>query len=109
MTVPMGDLVECKCVLRKVAPEGADRLYLAVPPDLHLRIIPCRPKGTPKRGNGAEWEYEEKDGRLHLTPSLRCLDTGFHTDYNWHCAYEVCAEGDGYDRFYEFNPELKPK
>ena len=104
----MGDLVSCKSVLAKnVDPSREDYLYLCVPPDWRMRIIPCRPKGEPRRTTSAEWEYEEKDGRLHLTPSLLCTDTQFHTEYHWQTDYEVKPDGvGGYDRFYAINPNI---
>jgi hypothetical protein len=39
------------------------------------------------------WEYRENDGKLIVTPSLLATDTGFHTDYQWECAYEVKPDG----------------
>lgn len=102
----MGDLVTCRCVLN-THNNGKEALYLAVRPDFGLRIIPVRPKGTPKTEWRSEWEYEEKDGRLHLTPSLLCTDTQFHTDYNWSCDFERLTANSGYEKFIELNPEIK--
>lgn len=107
----MGDLVTCKCVL--VKRDSGDTLYLVVPPCFNLRMIPCVTKGS-KNGDcdslpasRPAWEYEEKDGKLHLAPSLLATDTGFHTDYNWSCDYEVCPEGsEGYEYFNSLNPGL---
>ena len=104
----MGDLVKCKAVLSKMS-QGADLLFLAIPPDFRPRIIPCRPKGTPQREGRPEWEYEERDARLHLTPSLMATDTGFHTDFNWSCDYVLCPNNGGrYEHFYAVNPGIKP-
>jgi hypothetical protein len=101
----MADTVDCKCVL-KIGREGADLLYLVAKPDFNLRILPCRPKGQTQREKRPEWEYEEKDGRLHVTPSLLATDTGFHTAFNWSCDYVACPDGvGGYDHFYSINPE----
>lgn len=98
----MGDLVTCIAVLHK-----GESLYLVCSPDFHLRILPCRIKGEAKI-KIPEWEYEERGGRLHLTPSLLCLDTKFHTDYNWDCAFARCPEDQGaYEYFYSLNPNLK--
>lgn len=105
----MGDIVHCRCVLKlNVDRTRDDSLFLCVPPDWKARIIPCRPKGQTRRTNGPEWEYEEKDGRLHLTPSLLCTDTKFHTDFNWNVEYEICpANTSFYDHFYAINPGIE--
>lgn len=104
----MNNVVTCVAVLALAVDRSrADSIYLAVPPDWHLRVLPCRPKGQPRKGDGPEWEYEEKDGRLHLTPSMLATDTQFHTDYHWSCAYIVKPEGvEGYDFFYSQNPTI---
>lgn len=104
----MGDLVACKAVLvRNVDRSRGDHLYLAVPPDNHLRIIPCAPKGL--KTDERQWEYEEIDGRLHLTPSLLATDTGFHTDYNWSCDFVSIDDDSGYRKFFELNETLRPE
>ena len=102
----MSDIVTCKAVLRKSSKPGvADELFLFA---TGIRIISCHPKGTPASGYRPEWEYEERDGRLYITPSLLCRDTNFHTAFNWDVAYELCPEGDShYELFYELNPDLK--
>lgn len=109
----MGDLVQCKAVLSKSPEKSAnDLLYLAVPPDYRARILPCRPKGEPRRTEGRpEWEYEERDGKLHVRPSMLATDTNFHTDYDWVCDYEVRPEGVGMSEHFEaINPDYpKPE
>jgi hypothetical protein len=105
----MGDIVTCSCVLN-THNNGKESLYLAVRPDFGLRIISLRKKGEPKQEERRpEWEYEEKDGKLHLTPSLHCTDTGFHTDYNWSCDYERLTANSGYEKFIEMNPGIAIK
>lgn len=107
----MSDTVTCKCVLSKNDPaRGADSLFLVCPPDFRPRILPCRPVGTPQRGERPEWQYEEREsGRLRVCPSLLATDTGFHTDYNWVCDYEICPEGiEQYQHFYAINPKIEP-
>jgi hypothetical protein len=102
----MGDEVTCKCVLGRYT-TGGEYLMLVCSPDFHFRIIPLRPKGD-GRTQTPEWEYEERDGRLHLTPSLLCTDTGFHTGYNWSADFERAADGvDCMERFYELNPDIR--
>lgn len=105
----MGDEVKCKAVLSK-SPDTTvnDLLYVAVPPDYRARILPCRPKGQPKRSaeGRPEWEYTElPNGKLEVTPSLLCTDTQFHTDGVWTCDYEVRPEGVGMlEHFEAINP-----
>lgn len=86
----MGDVVTGKCVIGRVeAYSGewkSECLLFRVRGEFHL--IYMRPKGTPvNEGAGRpQWEYEERDGRLHLQPSLLVTagpNKGFHTDYNW--------------------------
>lgn len=93
----MGDVITRKCVLDLAADRTrSDYLAIILSPDGYsdFRYIPCRPKGEPRKAGGApEWEYEIRDGRLHLTPSLLCTDTGFHTDFNWSVAFELRPEG----------------
>ena len=98
----MGDIVTCTAILAKSKDSTKpDRLWVSCPTPEYLRILNCRPSGTPVRGERPE--YEERDGRLHLQPSLLCSDTGFHTEYNWSVAYAQ-PESDQYDRFFELNP-----
>lgn len=110
----MGDIITCVCVLKKSKDRSRpDHLALgtkASEDDSGYREIPCRPRGAKVDNEGkAIWDYEEKDGRLHLTPSLLCLMTGFHTDYHWSVAYEVCPDHlDQMYRFTEINPEYDP-
>lgn len=112
----MSDEVACICVLKRSV-KGPDSLFLAVPPDLKLRILPCRPKGTPRRETGSpEWEYRvirepfNLPGVLELDPSMLCSDhpaeTAFHTGNPWTCKY-VVAEGSAYRRFYAENKMIK--
>lgn len=79
-------------------------------PQGDYRDIPCRPKGLPRRAGGApEWEYEERDGRLFLTPSLHCTDTGFHTAFDWSVEYEILPAGIGVmDHLFAINPGMQP-
>lgn len=109
----MADTVTTNCVLYKaVDPTRSDYLMLAYGQgDKHrVTMLPCRPKGQPCRGHGQpEWEYDEgQDGRLHMTPSLLCLDTRFHTAYNWDVAYTVKPEDRcQHELFYELNPDIE--
>jgi hypothetical protein len=108
----MSDVVHCKCLLKKMsATLGVDLLYLVCPPDFNLRIIPCRPKGEAQRQEKRpEWQYQEIGGRLNLQPSLRCLDTQFHTAFDWSVDYEVCPDGvSAYNRFFALNPSVRQK
>lgn len=102
----MSDEVTCTAVLkRSVDPTRMDSLYLACPPDWKLRILDCRPKGLPRVGR-PEWQYEKRDGKLHLTPSLHCVDTGFHTAGAWSCAY-VEVKKLAYEKFLKLNPQAR--
>jgi hypothetical protein len=103
----MGDVVKCRAALSRATDDRrADHLFLVLP-DLRPRILACRPKGTPQREERPEWEYEERDGQLHLTPSLLATDTGFHTDYHWSCAFDLCPDGVGmYEHFYAINQDI---
>lgn len=106
----MGDIVTRRAVLAKKY-EGSDQDYLLLTTTgKDLRTIPVRPQGTPKHRAGPEWEYVENpaDMLLDLEPSLRCLDSEFHTDYHWQVPYELLPEGKtGYDHFYDIHPDLK--
>ena len=108
----MGDVITCTAVLvRSNSPEPADRcdlLYLDCFDGKGLRVIPCSPAGADgdKVTDRPLWRYEERDGRLHLTPSLHATDSGFHTDYHWSCAFEQCPqEVGGYQHFKSINPQ----
>ena len=103
----MSDKVTCKAVLVVAnSANASDYIYLECAPDFKLRVIPCRPKGQEKRTEGPEWEYTVEGDRLHVTPSLLCMDTQFHTAYNWDVAFEQCPqETSGYEHFYTLNPE----
>lgn len=112
----MSDEVSCVCVLKLARDDGPDSLLLAVPPDWKLRILSCRPKGTPRRGGGApEWEYRvvrepfNLPGELELDPSMLCSDhpaaSAFHTGNPWRCKY-VVAEGAAYRRFEAENKRI---
>lgn len=102
----MSDIVTCKAILHRDT-NGIGTLWLASPPDWGLYTIPVRPKGTPKADpQRAGWEYEIKDGRLHLQPSLLCLDTKFHTAYNWECDFVEANSESQFDRFYLENPTI---
>lgn len=111
----MSDIVTCKCVLvtresvGRFTDEYADRLCMRIDQkDSGFRDIPCYKKGRPKPETPG-WEYEIRDGRVHLTPSLNCTDSGFHTDYAWSVAYEECPQGvDWMTHFFAINPDLKP-
>jgi len=110
----MSDIVTCKAVLvRSVDPTRCDHLHLISRGEDH-HTIPCKPKGRrleveSPRGHGP-WEYEERGERLHLTPSLLCVNSGFHTAFNWDVAFAECpADRRPYDFFFELNPELRPK
>jgi len=100
----MGDVITCKCIL-SLRP-GRSELYVGPTDGKGLRVIDVRPKGTPKdpEAGRPSWEYEEKGGRLHIHPSLHCLDTGFHTAGDWDVDYVTMTEGDPYERFFELNP-----
>lgn len=106
----MGDIITCKCVLvlpPAHEPQRAGRLYLVAADGKGLRIISAAPAGGDATypGDSPIWRYEIRDGRMHLTPSLLCTDSGFHTDYNWSCDFETCPpEVSGYDRFKALNP-----
>lgn len=100
----VSDEVTCTAVLQRNAGIG-DTLYLAVPPDWRLRVLPCREKGRPKMST-PEWEWERlPDGRLQVTPSLLATDTGFHTAGVWQCKYVEVALN-GYTRFQAENPTI---
>lgn len=105
----MGDEVKCKAVLSK-SPDTTvnDLLYVAVPPDYRARILPCRPKGEPKRSAAGrpEWEYVQlPGGKLEVNPSMLATDTQFHTDNPWTCDYELRPEGVGMSEHFEaINP-----
>ena len=103
----MGDVVTGKCVLEKnVDPAREDYLAFLIGKDWHY--LPCYARGKPKLGTPS-WEYEEREGRLYLTPSLLDTVTKFHTDYAWNVAYEVKPAGvNAFDFFFQINPELSP-
>lgn len=108
----MSDIVTCKAVLsRSVDPTRPDYLHLVTAPN-DYRAIPCKPKGrqlAAKYGRPS-WQYEERGGRLHITPSLLCTNSGFHTAGNWDVAFAECPEDRRpHDFFFELNPELAPK
>jgi len=96
----MGDVITTKAVLAKsVDSSRLDYLYLFTPRDIDRRCpfgIACEPKGETRERMGTRqvWQYEERDGRLHVTPSLLCTDNGFHTDFNWSVDYVVCTGGE---------------
>jgi len=103
----MDDIVFCKCALSKsVDPTRPD--YLGLKADDQYVCIPCKPKGRiMETDNEKPWEYEERDGRLFLTPSLLVKGSGsdFHTSKLWNVAYEVCPDGvDCYNHFKAINP-----
>ncbi len=111
----MSDIVTCKAVLvprensGRFTDEFPDRLCMVIEEkDSGWRNIPVYKKGRMKPETPA-WEYEERDGRLHLTPSLFCTDSGFHTASQWDVAFSVCPkDGDGFDHFFTVNPDIKP-
>lgn len=114
----MGDLITATCVLKRGGFEGpratADCLSFVLlrearqNPDWHA--IACHAKGTPEPDCGHPvWQYEVRDGRLHLTPSLLDQSTGFHTDYHWSVAFAECPDGrDPFTVFFELNPGMSP-
>ena len=104
----MGDVVTCKAVLKKaVDPTRPDFLFLS-PAHQDYRDLPCHEKGKPKGGT-PEWEYEIRGDRLHITPSMHCTDTGFHTDFHWSVAFELKPEGvDAMTHFFAINPDRTP-
>lgn len=107
----MSDIVSTNAVLKKSADRSRPDI-LALSPDpnfLDWRNIPCAPLGTPKpEGYSAFWHYEElPGGKLRVTPSLHCLDTGFHTDGVWEVAYFICPDDTkAYDFFLLKNPSI---
>jgi hypothetical protein len=111
----MGDLITLQCVLKKsVDPSRPDRLAVGTKQTEHdngYREISCKPKGSTMVSKDYDekhiWEYEEKDGRLHLTPSLLCTITGFHTDFYWDVAFVLCPpEGDVMLLFMALHPQF---
>lgn len=104
----MSDIITCKAVLvKEIDHHRPDLLYIATS-DKHLRILHCRPSGSPLRGEHPEWEYEERGGKLFVHPSLLCPMSGFHTAYNWECDYELGDYyADGYRRFFQLNPRTE--
>ncbi|GEM_PF-6155305 len=72
--------------------------------------IACHKKGTPELPTSwPQWEYEVRENRLHLTPSLLDKSDNFHTAFNWDVSFAECPEHrDPFDFFLEMNPEVKP-
>lgn len=107
----MGDAFTCKASLMKsVDPTRPDYLFLS-PKHRDYRNIPCKPKGRiiAAEFDKSLWTYEERDGKLFISPSLLCCDTGFHTDYNWSVEFEICPPGtDSMTHFFQINPDREP-
>lgn len=103
----MSDTVTCTAVLSRNSDTKHGSLFLACSPDWKMRIIPVVPLGQRVPDVKPQWEYEERGGRLHLFPSLLCTDTGFHTGYNWDCAFVETSDGGAYERFWKENPTIR--
>lgn len=105
----MGDVITYTAVLRKnIDPTQPDYLFFSTNGEDYRNIM-CKPKDRfiedeNKNGRNDPWEYEEKEDVLHLSPSLLCLDTHFHTDYNWQIKYVICpAEEDQFTYYLTIN------
>jgi hypothetical protein len=101
----MADIVTSICVL--VTAKEGEFLYLALPKDGQLVVIPVRPAGKTPKTREPEWSYVEEDGKLYLTPSLYIQDHNFHTAAQWVVLYErfIPTEAlSAYEKFEELNP-----
>lgn len=105
----MSDQVTCIAVLKK-SPDRTrpDSLTLCAGEGKWyktMRTLPCAPKGA-HIAEGKPWEYVENEGMLTLTPSMLCLESGFHTDFQWNVKYAPCPEGvDASDYYFAVNPD----
>lgn len=109
----MSDIVHCIASLKtresqgRFGDEHCDYLCMYIPEkDTGWRNIPVYKKGRPKPERVA-WEYEERDGRLYLTPSLFCTDSQFHTSFAWDVAFSVCPDDrNGIEHVLALNPGI---
>ena len=99
----MSDTVTSICVLNR-SKEG-EILILALTDGTVTHIAVHEAGGDPK-SRDPEWTYEEKDGKLHLSPSLLCEGHNFHTAANWIVVFERHDGDNPWDKFYRLNPHL---
>lgn len=112
----MPDVISTKASLWIPAdPVKSSRLLVSFGGWNGLAGIPIKRKGQTVIDDPESncWEYEERAGRLHITPSLlteqREGRPQFHTAFAWDVAFERCpAHEIHYEHFMQLNPDCRP-